>query len=164
MIDIQFRLDVIASQYAARKSELFTALAARMDELNLRLQQRIQTRKLSGHVLHQRSGKLKRSIEVILAKVRKSEGKITGGVRGAGGPAYYGRFHEFGTEDSYTILPVTKKALRFMIGHRAVFAARVNHPPIAERSFMRSAQEEMKDEFVKNMQQAVYQVFSARPR
>lgn len=168
MINVNFRLDVLATQLSGRTSELYDALEARMNLLNTRLQQRIQNQKLSGQVLKQRSGKLKRSIEVIPARSNRAEGKITGGVRGAGGPAFYGRFHEFGTEDWYTIpkkgKPLTKQALRFIIDNKVIFAKRVNHPPIEERSFLRSAQEEMTEEFVTGMQEAVYGVFSARPR
>ncbi len=163
MITIQFRLDVLASLLASRKAELYSALEARMNLLDTRLQQRIQSEKLSGQVLHQRSGKLKRSIEVIPAKSNRSTGKITGGVRGAGGPAYYGRFHEFGTTEPYTIVPVTKQALRFLIGDKVVFAKRVTHPPVAERSFLRSARDEMREDFISGLQDAVFRVFSARP-
>ena len=145
------------------QSELFSRLERKINLLNTRLQQKIQNEKLSGQVLQQRSGKLKRSIEVIPASIDRVSGVVSGGVQGAGGPAFYGKFHEFGTTRSYEIVPVTKQALSFLIGDKRVFAKRVTHPPIQERSFMRSSQEEMKEEIISGLQQTVQQLLSAKP-
>jgi HK97 gp10 family phage protein len=145
------------------RSQLFGALERKINLLNTRLQQRIQTQKLSGQVLQQRSGKLKRSIEVIPATIDEASGVVSGSVEGAGGPAFYGRFHEFGTSKSYVIVPVNKQALSFLMGNRRVTVKSVLHPPIKERSFMRSAQAEMKEEFIAGMQETVNQLLSAKP-
>ena len=146
-----------------KEAELYAALSDRINRLSLQLQQKIQNDKLSGQVLNQRSGTLKRSIEMIPSFANTSAGTVMGGVRGAGGPAFYGRFHEFGTDRSYTIVPVTKQALRFYVNGKVVFAARVQHPPIKERSFMRSAASEMEPEIISAIEATVLSVLSAQP-
>jgi len=160
VIDTQIYLNSVSQLLESRRQALYGAIARKMDVLNTRLQARIQGGKLSGQVLHQRSGKLKRSVEVIPATINMANGTVTGGVSGAGGPAFYGRFHEFGTENSYPILPVTKQALRFIIGNKVIFAKRVLHPPIEQRSFMRSAQTEMTPIVREELQLTVYDVLS----
>jgi hypothetical protein len=85
----------VLPQIETRRAALFAALVERINYWDQRLQQRIQ-QKLSGEVLHQRSGKLKRSIEVIPAVADEAAGTISGRVVGAGGPAWYGKLHEFG--------------------------------------------------------------------
>lgn len=145
-----------------RQEYLYEALRRRIDFYSLKLQQHIQRDKLSGQVLHQRSGKLKRSVEVIPATINPSTGSVSGGVQAAGGPAYYGRFHETGTTRAYTIVPVTKQALRFFVDGRAIFARRVEHPPIEQRSYLLSAQTDMEPEILEGLESTVLSVLSAR--
>lgn len=84
----------------------------KMDQLDLQLQQKIQNEKLQGQVLEHRTGKLVGSIRFIKAKV---DGEVVeGGVEGAGGPAFYGRYQNYGTEREYEIVPRNKKALAFI--------------------------------------------------
>jgi hypothetical protein len=156
-------VDVLA-QLETRRAALFGALVERINYWDLMLQQRIQ-RKLSGEVLHQRSGKLKRSIEVIPAVVDEAAGAIAGKVVGAGGPAWYGKLHEYGTPDrTYTIYPVTKKALRFIIDGKVIFAKSVTVTRgTKERSFMRSSLAELKPDVLAGLQETVYRVLSAQP-
>lgn len=133
------------AQAFAHLGETFLArLMAKMNRLVLLLQAKIVGEKLSGQVLQHRTGKLAGSIRVQLAKVEGDA--VIAGVQGAGGPAFYGAVHEFGGRGPYTIQPVNKKALRFMMGGKAVFAKMVRHPALPERSFMRSAANEMKEQ------------------
>jgi hypothetical protein len=106
------------------------------------VQQHIQRDKLSGQVLHQRSGKMIASIRVIMA-VFDGE-KITAGVQGAGGPAWYGRLHEETGTKPHDIFPVRAKALAFYVGGKLVFAKRVHHPGFPPRPFMAPGWDEMR--------------------
>jgi hypothetical protein len=148
----------------SRRALLTAALVERINYWDQRLQQRIQ-QKLSGDVLKQRTGKLKRSIEVIPATVDEEAGVISGRVVGAGGPAWYGKLHEYGTPPkTYTIVPVNKKALRFIIDGVVLFRKSVTVTRgLPERSFMRSSQSELKPDIIAGLRQTVYQVFSAKP-
>ena len=70
------------------------AIVGKITEMTLRLQRHIQTEKLEGQVLQHRTGKLINSIRAL--PVRLEGDSIVGEVQGAGGPAWYGRVHEFG--------------------------------------------------------------------
>jgi hypothetical protein len=139
---------------------LIAALMVKMNSLLIQLQAKIVGEKLSGQVLKHRTGKLAGSIRVIAAEA--SGDKIEGAVLGGGGPAFYAKFHEFGTTDWYVIQPVNKKALRFMIGDKEVFAKSVFHPPIQERSFMRSSLAEMREQVIAELTEIVEGVIGAR--
>lgn len=133
------------------------AIRKRLDEVDAKLQRKIQTEKLrGGNPLHQRTGKLINSIRMIPAQVAGS--KVAGYVEGAGGPAWYGRLHEYGTDRAYEIVPVNKKALAFMLNGKQVFAKRVQHQGFPERSFMRSSLAEMQEQIKSELQEAVNEV------
>lgn len=132
------------------------AIRKRLDEIDAKLQRKIQTEKLQGQVLHHRTGKLINSIRMIPAKVAGS--KVAGYVEGGGGPAWYGKIHEYGTDRAYEIVPVNKKALAFMLNGKQVFAKKVLHPSFAEKSFMRSSLDEMREQIHTELQEAVNEV------
>ena len=91
--------------------KIIKAIATRLTLLMLKLQQHIVRDKLSGQVLHRRTGKLAGSIVAYPAEV--SGTTLIGRVEGAGGVAWYGRVHEYGGTHDYDIYPVNKKALAF---------------------------------------------------
>lgn len=134
---------------------IIEALRTKLDALDFALQSRIVSDKLSGQVLQHRSGKLAASIRAI-PTVREGT-ELVGSVEGGGGPAFYAKFHEYGTTRQYEIVPTNKKALAFMVGGKQVFVKRVMHPPIQERSFMRTTLNEMQTEIVNGLQQAANQ-------
>jgi len=135
---------------------MVAALTEKINALDVALQRKIQTEKLSGQVLTARSGKLRDSIRAL--PVVESGTDLVGEVKGAGGVAPYGRVHEYGGRGPYTIVPVKAKALRFMVGGKVVFARMVNHPPLARRSFMRVSLEEMAPEIVAGLRATVAEV------
>ncbi len=53
--------------------------------------------------------------------------------------APYGVYHEFGVPHEWVITAKKAKALRFQVGGQFVFRKSVVHPPLPERSFLRSA-------------------------
>lgn len=75
------------------------------------LRRYIVSQKLSGQVLHHRSGALIDSIQEV--PTTESGMEVEGGVQGGGGVAFYGIYFEEGGKGPYPIKPVNKKALAF---------------------------------------------------
>lgn len=136
-----------------RVGRVAPAVVRALNTLHAQLQSYIVSEKLSGQVLQHRSGKLAGSIRVALAET--SGDSVRGGVQGAGGVAPYGRYHEYGTASQYEIVPKQAKVLAFSIGGQTVFARRVQHPPIAERSFMRTGLQDMRQQIVEGLRQQI---------
>jgi hypothetical protein len=143
----------VAAAIRAKGPDIVDALRARMDAVTIALQGKIVTTKLSGQVLQHRSGKLAGSIRAIPATVSGST--IEGAVEGGGGPAFYGRFHEYGVDHSWEITATRAKALAFEIAGNLVFAKRVTHPGLQERSFMRSTLAESSNQITASFRDAL---------
>lgn len=102
---------LLIARLNGRGNAIIEALSTKLTALMLRLQQHIVRDKLSGQVLHHRSGKLAGSI---VAYPAQAEGSLlVGKVEGASGPAFYGQVHEMGGRGAYDIYPKNKKALAF---------------------------------------------------
>jgi hypothetical protein len=93
-----------------KRVALQAAIRSAVGQAMLELLRRVQ-QKLSGEVLHQRSGKLLGSAHV--EPVAASAEMVSSGVSAAAGPAWYGRVHEYGGKKAYDIFPVNKRALAF---------------------------------------------------
>ena len=92
-------------------------------------------KKLSGQVLHRRSGVLSASVRAIPSTITPS--KIIAGVEAGSGPAgMYAGVHEFGGSRAYEIMSVKKRALRFFVDGKAVYARKVTHQPAGIRAYM----------------------------
>lgn len=179
--------EVTRQRVREKYPRLVVEIKKTLDAKHVTMQARIVRDKLSGQVLKHRTGKLANSIRFISAT--ESGQTIAGGVEGAGGPAFYGRFHEFGTERSYEIKPVNAKALAFFpsggslrpgqqrtllrnlskgrSGSAQAFAEgggvvvkSVIHPPITKRSYLVSTQDEMKQEIQTALQDTTNRVMS----
>lgn len=144
---------LVSDQLRRRGVSFLPALLQRMTYLAIKFQQYVQTQKLSGQALNQRSGKLIGSVRVIPAAVVGSNVEAT--VEAAGGPAWYGKVHEFGGKGSYVIEAVNAKSLAFNTVNGMIFRKRVVHPPAAERSFMRTSAEELRGEISESLQEVV---------
>lgn len=84
-------LTKIADQMRARQANIGPALQQGMTVAMARLAAYIQQTKLSGQVLHQRSGRLSQSVGHPTV-TQESNTRVTGFIGGA----WYGRVHEFG--------------------------------------------------------------------
>jgi phage gpG-like protein len=109
-------------------------------------------RKLSGAVLRVRTGVLRSSIH---NRVDQTSTSVTASV---GTNVSYAKFHEFGVPHPWEIRPRAARALAFEIAGQTIFAARVIHPPLPERSFLRSALREMEPRIRAELEAAVMQV------
>jgi hypothetical protein len=98
-----------------KQAEVIVERLVKQLELSMiKLQSHIVTNKMSGQVLHHRTGKAAASIRV--EGVAATGTEITGSVVGGGGPAWYLAVQEKGGTRSYEIHPVNKKALAFFPG------------------------------------------------
>jgi hypothetical protein len=151
MIRIEFTGD-LSQVLAFREDAFFGAVARKMTALFDRLQNKIVAGKLSGEVLHRRSGLLAASVSE--PEITTHGTTVEGFISAAGAPAQYGIYHERGTTQSYTIRAVDKKALRMLLGGKEEFRAKVIHPPLPQRAWFDPAVEEMREEFVAALKQA----------
>jgi hypothetical protein len=99
--DMQSKIDVMVAN-----------LRLQLNYLALKLQKKIVSEKLSGQVLAHRSGKLAGSIHAQTTKMMGD--RLSVSVTGAGGPAFYGRVHEYGGTRNYLIEPKTREALAWL--------------------------------------------------
>src|SRR5208337_3937723 len=95
-IDFEGSDERLVAYIRSRMPELREALRIKMSGLMLLLQAHIVGDKLSGQVLHHRTGKLIDSIRLDPPEAAASENEVEGRVLGGGGPAWYGRVHEYG--------------------------------------------------------------------
>lgn len=168
MITFRFRdeeIPKLLQRVTSRSARIQQALISKINNLNTRLQMRIQQEKLMGQVLQYHSGKLFRSVEVVPATA--SGYRVVGGVQAGSGPAYYARYLERGVPHDW-IIPkevLDSKILRFL-GKTAITLYRrtVTHPELKARSFMRSAQAEMRDIFAEEIAATMRDLLSAQPR
>jgi hypothetical protein len=152
------KLDSLREQLNVKAKRLHEVLFARAQALTLMLQTKV-IGKLSGDVLKVRTGVLRGSVN---ANTTTDGGTITGTVASSGGPAFYGRFHEMGVPHAWQIRATRSKALAFQLSVKEsaqkVFARSVVHPPLPQRSFMRSTLEENEDTIRQALAQAVADV------
>jgi phage gpG-like protein len=125
--------DALAAWFAALPRTARDGVGSAMLRLAQQLQRRVQTGKLNGQVLAARSGALRAGI----AYAVEDDGDAVTVTVGTDAP--YARFQEYGTTASYQILPRTARALAFPWKGETRFARRVTHPPLPERSFLRTA-------------------------
>lgn len=130
---------------AMQAEKLRPALRRTVERETIALQAHVVGQKLSGQVLHVRSGTLRRSITYT---VRDDADGIVGTV---GTNLEYAAIHEYGgTIHVPEIRPRQAKALRFYVGGVAVFArrARAHDVHMPQRSFLRSALADRREAFV----------------
>ena len=133
-----------------------------MARLVLQLTRKIKKDKLSGQVLKNRTGTLRRSIS---PSVSASGTAVTGTV---GTNVEYASIHEFGGRTpAHDIFPKRGRALAFRASwgpgqgkEGKVVFAHVHHPGsvFPERSFMRTALNEMKPEILAEFEKAIMEV------
>jgi hypothetical protein len=153
---VSFTVDTTGVEAAlqGRADRIIQSLIRRTTAINESLQAKITGEKLSGQVLHQRTGKLIGSVRTI--PVTNDGSTIAGGVQAGGGPAYYAKFQNYGTAGPYEIRPKDPKGvLAFMVDGKMAFAKVVRHPGLPARNFMESTLEESRAGIVAALQEAV---------
>lgn len=146
----------VIAQLKEMPTSVHAALVIKTKYLANKLRNYIRTDKLSGQVLHVRSGALRRSIQWDIIESVKA---VFGRVFSAGDVKYAG-IHEFGGKTSpHVIEPRKADALSFMMGGKRVFFKRVNHPGsvMPERSFMRTGLSDKAEEITTELKEAVFE-------
>jgi phage gpG-like protein len=140
--------DKLVARLDAMPGRVHDGLARAVVRLGLALQKKVQEEKLSGQVLKVRTGSLRSSINT---EVTDTPAVITASV---GTNIRYARPHEYGVDHPWTIA-AKGRALRFEIGGRVLFRKSVRHPPLPERSFLRSALADMAPVIEAGLREAV---------
>jgi phage gpG-like protein len=125
--------------------------------LTIKLQRKVKQDKLSGQVLHVRTGTLRRSIN---QKVESKNSKIIGTV---GTNVHYAAIHEFGFKGTETVKAHVRrvKSRDYFRGKRkvavgiALVSAHTRKMDMPQRSFLRSSLQDMKDDIRSTLQDAV---------
>lgn len=158
MSDIKIEVDdtSINARFGALPRDVHDALVQKVQLLRLKLESHIKGDKLSGQVLHVITGDLRRSI---FSGVNDKGDEIEGFAKQSG-DVKYGAILEFGgTVHIPEIVPVKAKALHWVHAGKDVFAkrARAHDVTIPEFRYMRSSLEDMRDEIVSGLKDAVLQ-------
>jgi phage gpG-like protein len=143
-----------SARLEAYPAALTAALNAKAAELAGALVDTVKNDKLSGGVLNARSGALSDSI---VASVSADPDGFVASV-GSDGDVKYAAIQEYGGKTgAHEILPIKAQALAFVAGGAQRFARRVNHPGsvIPERSYLRSSLDDMRDDIVAALTDAV---------
>lgn len=128
----------------ALPGRIMEVLWIKLDALTNQTASDIVTEKLSGQVLHRRTGILSGSVHAIPTTIDGTT--IRGGVEAAGGPAAYGKLHEMGLDRAWEVMSVKKKALAWAgADGKMAFARRVMHPPLPPRRFMKPTAAELQE-------------------
>jgi hypothetical protein len=152
MITIQLVGDrEVIAKLSAMPEGTRSGLARAITRLSLE-GERLSKQKVSGEVLNVRTGAGRSGIHALPTTSTSTE--VKGGWASS---VYYMKFQEFGVPHSWQIRPKTAKALAFEIGGKTIFAMHVTHPPLPERSFMRSALREMQPRIQSEIEAAVSQ-------
>lgn len=139
-----------------KSGEIVAALLPAGDALMIRLQAHIVRDKLQGQVLHHRSGKLSASIRPIPGHAEGDH--LVWAVEGAGGPAFYGKYHEMGeTITARRHLKHPSHLIRRRSGTKMMTGTPYSiHFPL--RSFMRTGAAEMRGEIEQTLIERINQV------
>ena len=133
--------DGASAALAGMPERVRAALSSKANALAAELQARVQ-QKLSGGVLHARTGALTRSITAMIEDQTAGVSvRVT-----VSGDVKYAAIQEYGgTVPPREIVPDKARALAFAVGGKEAFAARVNLPAVTmpQRSYLRSSLAEM---------------------
>ena len=154
------KLDAFRERLAAKSARLHAVLGVKLAAITNMLASKIVSEKLSGQVLHRRTGILAGSVHA--TPVNDDGTTIRGSVESSAGPSFYGKFHEFGVPHAWEITATKSKALAFQLSTKEnakrIFARSVVHPPLPARSFMAPTLEENRQQIIDELAQAVGQV------
>jgi hypothetical protein len=146
----------VLSAFRRKGPRIAEVLRGKLTSLMYMLSAYVVQRKLSGQVLHRRTGILAGSVHAVPAVF---EGlKIVAGVEaGASGPAaLYAAAHELGGIKAYDIIATRARALAWMnSGGHKIFAKRVLHPAMTARPFLSTSLDENANDIRAQLQSAL---------
>ena len=176
MIEFFFKDDSdkrLVEKYKGRVTLLERAVIDKMDQLDILMQRKAQG-KLEGEVLHSHTHKLANSVRVIPAV--KEGTAVVGRVQAGGGPAWYARVQELGAripevsgklmvfpgaERQALVAALGKTRTRQILGRGGmVFTMRHRAFDLPARPFMSTTQEEMRPQYLAEVQKTIADVLS----
>jgi phage gpG-like protein len=131
--------DRLVERLVALPASLRAALLETVTRLTIELQRYVMKEKLTGQVLHNRTGTLRRSI---YQHVNATADAVLGEV---GTNLSYGVMWETTGMAAHDVVPVKAKALSFVWNGERVFFKRVHIPAQGPRSFLKSALADKED-------------------
>lgn len=144
----------VQAKLAQAGQTVHAAVYKAVQEMGFRLLAHVKQDKLSDQVLHVRTGRLRRSINMQMSDT------AAGIFASVGTNVVYARIHEFGgTTSPHDIVARNAQALHFIMDGRDVFVKKVHHPgsKMPERSFLRSSLADMRGEILERIQAALNQ-------
>jgi hypothetical protein len=154
---LTFEMDsaAVSEKFDAMPAAVHGALAKKSEALRSMLEDKIKTQNLSGQVLNLRSGALKGTI---ISNIM-DDGQSLGVSVQQSGEVKYGAIHEFGFNDQESVrayLRTIRTAFGKAINPKEVMVkAFTRHMNMLERSFMRTALDDMKGEIRDGLAAAV---------
>jgi phage gpG-like protein len=152
---MEFRTTIDASIARERLSQtpgrVFNALQERMVIEMGRLANYVKAEKLSGQVLHNRTGNLRNSV---FSNVEVTGTQIVGTVDVSMPAAMYGAAHEFGAHIPER-RPVNARALHWIGSGGDVFAMRASAFDLPERPFMAPSLDENQEQITAGLQASI---------
>jgi hypothetical protein len=142
---------LVVERLQAVSPALRKALATEMTRQTTRLRDLIVATKLSGQVLKNRTGTLRRSVMALPVEV--TDDAITGTV-GVSNKAWYGKLHEYGG-----VYPVAAATRVSRLGK--VFTVRAHSITLPVRSFMRSTLYEEQSNIKRGLEAAMKKAVAA---
>ena len=153
MITVEVQGDTKVLAYlSGMTARMHAALLRATARLGFELREIVVDKNLAGAVLKRQTGKLAGAQNL---RVTDRGSVITAAVGFNKNTVPYGAFHEFGVPHSWLIEAKRAKALRFKVGGKVIFRKRVIHPPLPERSFLRSALAELSPRVLPTLEAAV---------
>ena len=137
--------------------QIVSVLMSKVNRLMLGLASYVQTQKLSSPgptTLAPRTGKLRGSIRALPTELKRLCRKV----EGAGGPAFYGTYHEHGIPHPWEIVATKARFLRFIADGKVNFRKSVTHKPLQVRSFMESSLTENQEKILGELNDAIREV------
>jgi phage gpG-like protein len=139
----------LVARLDAMPGRVHDGLARAVARLGFELQRKVQAEKLGGQVLKVRTGSLRSSINTVIEDTATEVGASVGT------NIAYGKIQEYGVARSWLIEAKNARALKFTIGGKTMYRRRVTHPPLPERSFLRSAPADMAPAIDEGLREAV---------
>lgn len=155
MINVQVDDTAVRARLNSMPQKIHEKLRNAVDKLSILLQNKVRNDKLSGQVLKFHTHNLQQSIQ---REVTDTSSAVTGSVFSNSSLVSYAAIHEFGgVISAHEVLASKAQALAFLWQGKQMFLKKVMIPDVTmpERSFMRSAFDEMKPEIIEDLKTAV---------
>jgi len=156
MLRVQVNGYQLLQALRAKGGRVVTVLLTRANMLMFMLQSKIVSEKLSGQVLHRRTGVLSASVQPIPATLDMDNLKIKFGIQAGGSAAFYAAVHEYGGSRAYEVTSVKARALQFVTNGKTVYAHSIMQPPAKQRAFMGPSAEEFLPTIQSELNRAVH--------